>query len=479
VKIRSENNFKTEILVVDDVRENLMFLDSMLSDAGYRVRPAISGAIALDAIGNFLPDIILLDIMMPDMDGYEVLQYLKKNKLTRDIPVIFITAASDIDSMVKGFELGAVDYVSKPFRRREVLARVANHLELYRLRCRAEEQKNVSEGMLSGILDSAAEAIVTVDESQNIILYNKGAEEIFGYQHDEVIGKPLEILIPEKYRATHSDKITEFEESQTHARFMANRGGIEGRRKNGKVFPAEASLSKMNLNGKRTYTAVLHDISERKIAEKALSDSFAEAIYTLIRASEFRDDQTGAHVSRISYYTKIMAEEQGMDAEYCNQIFFASPMHDIGKIGIPDSILLKPGGFTEEEWEIMKTHTTIGANILANNSSPYLKMAELIALNHHESWDGRGYPMGLKGEEIPLCARIMQLADVYDALRSERPYKKPFNHEQSVEIICKGDGRTNPSNFDPEVLNAFSKRSDTMAEIFAQQMENAEKVTFF
>ena len=479
MEISSENNFKAEILAVDDARENLELLDNMLSEAGYRVRPAISGAIALEAINNFVPDIILLDIMMPGMDGYEVLRHLKKNKLTRDIPVIFITAASDSDSMVKGFELGAVDYIGKPFKPKEVLARVANHLELYRLRCRAEEQKNVSESMLSGILDSAVEAIVTIDESQHIILFNKAAEEVFGYRRDEVIGKPLEILIPEKYRAMHSGKVTEFGKSQTRARFMANRSSIEGRRKNGELFPAEASLSKMNHKGKQTYTTVLHDISERKLAEKALSDSFAETIHTLMRASDYKDDQTGAHVSRISYYTKSMAEELGMDAEYCNQIFFASPMHDIGKIGIPDSILLKPGGFTGEEWEIMKTHTTIGANILANNSSPYLKMAEEIALNHHERWDGGGYPMGLKGEEIPLSARIMQLADVYDALRSERPYKKPLDHAQAVEIICKGDGRTEPSHFDPDVINAFSERSDTMADIFSQQMENAEKVTFF
>ncbi len=197
-----------------------------------------------------------------------------------------------------------------------------------------------------------------------------------------------------------------------------------------------------------------------------LQDSFVETIYTLMRAAEYRDDETGAHVKRISYYTKVLAEALSMDDDFCDTIFYASAMHDIGKIGIPDHILLKPGSFTPEEWEIMKTHTTIGGKILAGASSPYLKMGHAIALGHHERWDGGGYPGGLKGDAISLPARIMQLADVYDALRSERPYKKAFDHAKTLEIITKGDGRTDPSHFDPEVLAAFQSCADTMAEIF-------------
>jgi putative two-component system response regulator len=156
----------------------------------------------------------------------------------------------------------------------------------------------------------------------------------------------------------------------------------------------------------------------------------------------------------------------GMDTDFCDLIFYSSAMHDVGKIGIPDRILLKTGSLTPNEWEIMKTHATIGGSILARNSSPYLQMGEQIALAHHEKWDGGGYPFGLKGDAIPLAARIMQLADIYDALRSKRPYKNAFDHAKSVEMILKGDGRTDPSHFDPVVLSAFEQCTDIFADIY-------------
>ncbi len=200
---------------------------------------------------------------------------------------------------------------------------------------------------------------------------------------------------------------------------------------------------------------------------RELQTSFIESIFTLMRAAEYRDDETGAHVKRISHYTQILAEQMGMSTEFCDQIFYASPMHDIGKIGIPDHILLKPGELDPAEWEIMKSHAAMGAKILENNSSPYLKMGHEIALGHHERWDGGGYPKGIKGEAIPLAARIMQVADVYDALRSNRPYKPAITHKNSLDVISKGDGRTHPHHFDPVVLAAFIKRADDWAEVFA------------
>jgi len=338
-------------------------------------------------------------------------------------------------------------------------------------RKQAEEYVDASEGRLSGILDSTAEAVISVDESQHIILFNKGAEETFGYRQNEILGQPLDVLLPVTCRPTHHSNVTHFAKSPERARYMGDRHEIEGRRKNGETFPAEASISKLELNGKKTFTAVLRDISERKKAENKLVNSFTESIYTLMRAAEYRDDETGAHVRRISHYTKALAEALGMDDDFCKDIFYASAMHDIGKIGIPDDILLKPGGFTPEEWEIMKTHTIIGGSIMRGNSSPYLQLGEQIALSHHERWDGGGYPNGIKGDAIPLAARIMQLADVYDALRSKRPYKKAFDHEKSLEIITKGDGRTDPSHFDPAVLAAFQQCADTMNKIFEEHSE--------
>jgi cyclic di-GMP phosphodiesterase len=206
-----------------------------------------------------------------------------------------------------------------------------------------------------------------------------------------------------------------------------------------------------------------------------LRASYIETIVTLTRAAEYKDQETGDHVQRVSHYTRLLAETLGMDSAYCEQIFHASPMHDVGKIAIPDRVLLKPGGFTPEEWAVMKTHATLGAEILRTGRSPYLQMGADIAHSHHERWDGTGYPRGLAGETIPLCARIMQICDVYDALRSVRPYKEAFDHASSVAIITQGDDRTMPGHFDPAVLNAFARCSGQFREVFEWDMALAAK----
>lgn len=202
--------------------------------------------------------------------------------------------------------------------------------------------------------------------------------------------------------------------------------------------------------------------------------SYRETVAALNHAASFRDEETGAHVVRIAHYCRELATSLGMDAEFRDCIFQASPMHDLGKIAIPDRILFKPGPLTFGEWEIMKTHTTLGAKMLDGATSPYLKMARDIALCHHEHWDASGYPHRLKGEQIPLPARMMCLADTYDALRSRRPYKWPFDHAHSVSIITHGDGRTRPENFDPDVLDAFSRNADRWEDIFTTYGSQAE-----
>ena len=198
-------------------------------------------------------------------------------------------------------------------------------------------------------------------------------------------------------------------------------------------------------------------------------ESHFDTIFTIVRAAEFRDEETGAHVKRIAVYCKELSQFLGMDPEFTDTIYYASPLHDVGKIGIPDNILLKPAKHTPEEWEIMKTHAVLGAKILGagTSPSPFTRMGAEIALNHHERWDGSGYPGGLAGEAIPLAARIMGICDVYDALRSTRPYKPSFPHERAMSIITEGDGRTVPGHFDPEILDAFAKISGRFAEIYS------------
>jgi putative two-component system response regulator len=191
-----------------------------------------------------------------------------------------------------------------------------------------------------------------------------------------------------------------------------------------------------------------------------------EAIETLTRAAEYCDEETGTHVNRISYYTSKLAEHLGMDNMWCENIFYASPMYDLGKLAIPDKILLKPGKFTNEEWEIMKSRTTHGYRMINNNKSPYLQMGAEIALSHHEYWEGSGYPYGLVGEKIPLPARLMMICDVYDVLRSQRLYKSSMNHNDAVNVMRNSDKRIQVNEFDPTVYNAFLVCSDTFEDIY-------------
>ncbi len=316
------------VLVVDDVPENIAVLAGILRDE-YRVVIATNGPDALALAQRTLVDLVLLDVMMPGMSGYEVCAQLKRDAATRDIPVLFVTSLGEHYNEERGLTLGAVDYLQKPCHAAIVRLRVRLHLQLH---------------------------------NQNLLL-------------------------------------------------------------------------------------------ERRVSErtKELEDTRKEVVRRLGRAAEYRDNETGMHVIRMSKSARLIALAAGLPLARANLLFEAAPMHDVGKIGIPDSVLLKPGSLNPEEWAQMKTHPTIGAEIIGNHDSDLLRLARLVALTHHERWDGSGYPAGLAGEAIPLEGRIVAIADVFDALTSARPYKAAWSTEKSLALMRAQEG----SAFEPRLLQAF------------------------
>ena len=353
--INQADILQAKVLIVDDHEANILLLDHLLRGAGYACIASTTDPLQVCTLhlANHY-DLILLDIQMPGMNGFEVLKALKAIEPEGYLPVLVITAQPA--HKLQALQAGAKDFISKPIELAEVLARVHNMLEVRLL-----------------------------------------------------------------YKALNAQN------------------------------------------------AVLEQRVRERTAE--VEASHLETIFTMTRAAEHKDEDTGAHVRRISYYSRELARLLGQNPEFIDTIFFASPMHDIGKIGIHDDVLLKPGAFTPEEFEIMKGHAAMGAKILGRSKSPYLQMGAEIALNHHERWDGSGYPGGKSGEDIPLSARIMNICDIYDALRSRRPYKPAFDHQQTMEIIIHGDGRTRPEHFDPLILAAFSKNHELFRDIYAQHTD--------
>ena len=339
------------ILIVDDVAANLQVLSGMLDDQGYLTRPVTSGKMAMLAAQNDPPDLVLLDITMPGMDGYEVCANLKANEKLRDIPVIFISALHETVDKVKGFGVGGLDFVTKPFQFEEVRARVATHLKLH-------------------ALQTAMEA--------------------------------------------HNHRLSDLVQAQ------------------------------------------VREISESQMA----------TIFAMAKLAESRDSDTGRHLERVQTLCMLLAlklagnprDAATITPAYVNNIFHGAPLHDIGKVAIQDSILLKESKLTPQEFERMKTHTSVGAATLEAVRQRYpgnafLTMGITIARSHHETWNGIGYPDGLRGEAIPLAARIMALADVYDALRSDRCYKLALPHDEACRQILAAGG----THFDPVVVASFQE----------------------
>jgi putative two-component system response regulator len=343
-------NAAAKILVVDDDRRIRTVLADILSAEGYQARQAGNGQEALEAMEQWAPDVVLLDINMPVMNGLEAIRRIKADPAMKHIPVVIVTGIEDTEARLEGLRLGADDFLLKPPHVPELTARV------------------------------------------------RSLVQVKAY-HDHLLNYQKEL---------------------------------------------EERVDRRTRDLRRT-------LDELTLANERLKLSSLSTIYCLCRAAEYKDEGTAAHIQRIGDYARVLGGRLGMSEEEQEMLLYATPMHDIGKIGIPDRILLKPGKLDAEEWKIMKQHTLIGAQILAVEAIGFLGMARTIALSHHEKWDGSGYPYGLKGEKIPLSGRIAAAADVFDALSSDRPYKRASTLEESERIIAEGRG----SHFDPRVVDAF------------------------
>lgn len=331
------------ILIVDDQPQNIELLEAYLFPYGYKILTASNGKEALKILCENQVDLILLDVMMPNMDGFEVTRKIRMMDDLQLLPIVLVTALRETEDRIKGIEAGCDDFISKPVDKHELLSRVRSLLKV---------------------------------KAYNDLKIN--------YQ------KELEREVT-----------------------------------------------------KRT--------EELKYALEKLEKASLETIFRLSVAAEYKDEETGAHVKRMSLYTEALARQMGFDEHSTKTIRYAAVMHDIGKIGIPDLILLKPDKLDENEWKIMKSHPIIGAKILKDSDAEFIKVGEIIALTHHEKWDGSGYPNALKGTEIPIEGRIAALTDVFDALLSKRPYKEAFSIEKAEAIINQRRG----THFDPDVVDAF------------------------
>jgi putative two-component system response regulator len=302
---------------------------------------------------------------------------------------------------------------------------------------------------------------VTISNLDGIIIYTNDAEaKMHGYNKEELIGNHVSILAPMK--TTKIKSVAEVSKYREFAREIFNK------RKDGSILPVMLkSVPIMDVNGVPAgIISISEDITGKKERE-------LEIIHVLTRTAEYRDKHTANHIKRIGIVSKYIAERLGMNDTFCQDIEYASAMHDIGKIGIPDSILLKDSALTEEEFNIIKQHTTIGGDLLnTHTSNKIIVLGKEIALNHHENWDGSGYPAELSGTRIPITARIVAFADNYDALRSGRPYRKGICHDEVYKILIKGDGRTEPSQFDPDILKIFRRNHKAFDGMFNDSSRN-------
>lgn len=496
---------KPAILIVDDQAPNIELLEAYLVPQGYEVLKAEDGEAALKVIVNSTVDLVLLDVMMPKIDGFEVCRRIKANERFRNIPVVMITALSAKEDRIKGIDAGAEDFISKPVDKGEVLARVRMLLNMKvlndQLKYAYEEintMTNIGEASLRSFdslnfaflpkVDNIIEQLIrkaadAADKPHVIIVGVPDERHAWQWYRYEYIANTLNrTLLPVDIRhglggnnngetVFYNEKGAGRAELQPLIKALAD---MQIAVSNMAWYLSE-SLCLFAVNYGRDVThydaSVLNSSVMQSLFMKSLSDQIRETesafeytVYALARASEANDEDTGDHILRVGEYCAVLAGGFGMPARFVEAMRVQATLHDVGKVHIHPDILRKPGKLTSEEWSEIKKHPLFGSNIIGNHQR--LITAKKIASSHHERWDGSGYPQGLKGEQISAEARILNIADQYDALRNARSYKPAFDHATTCKILINGDGRTQPAHFDPEVLRMFKKLHSKFEEIY-------------
>ena len=484
---------KPTILLVDDDAANLLYIQALLEPYGYTIAVARDGVEALERIGVIRPDVVLLDVMMPRKNGFEVCQEVKSDDSLRHTPIVLVTGLEATEDRVRGLEVGADDLLTKPVNRQELLARVRSCIRVKRLNDRVRKHEETLRSLFElttfskdypqtvSILATLARKAVETTGMERVIITIGGPSnwtiaadvgidgrstrdpDFLGARIKDVaqrrealvdtsiesggpyIGIPLRSFDDQVHGVLHAfggDSLPTFDRLQLLS--------VVGQRVASELQVVEYNKQLEQQVAART-RALQEAVEDLEHANLRLLKASHDTVMRLSIAAEYRDEDTAEHIERMSSYAACLAREIGWPEEEQRMIKLAAPMHDVGKIGIRDSILRKRGQLTPDEWEHMKDHPLIGAKILGGSQSRLLQMAERIALTHHERYDGTGYPHGLLSEDIPLEGRIVALADVFDALTTDRVYKPAWPVDRALDRIREESGR----HFDPKLVDAF------------------------
>jgi len=501
------NTKKPVILCVDDEPCNLALLEALLVPRGYEVLKSENGREALARISEQKIDLVLLDVMMPELDGFEVCRKIKDNDRYRSIPVVMITAMTAKEDRVRAIEAGAEDFISKPIDSSEVLARIRMLLKIKEL----NDRLSSAYGTITSMVRFGETMAMSFDpllfdflpKLDDIIRYilrgrleqtDKPEIVIVGfvdenaawqwYQFDSVLRelhrtwlrsepmKYLNIPLSDNTRIFYSNE-EDLERSGYGAfiKFLKSRSI----KVTSLVCFMSSRFSIFGLNYGKIVSGfdaeVINSIVMQSLFMKSLAGQVRETehafdylVYSLARAAEANDEDTGNHILRVGEYCALIAGELALPDKFTAILRIQATLHDVGKIHVDPRILKKPEKLDPSEYDEIKKHTLYGAKILGDHVR--LTLAKKAALSHHERWDGSGYPYGLKGDQIPLEGRILNIADQYDALRNMRVYKPGFDHHTTCRILTEGDGRTMPNHFDPQVLDAFRNTKGKFEEIY-------------